>query len=342
MLAVIPVLLYARHRFHGRPGVRFSSTGNASRAGRTLRRRLLFVPGLLRVMALVLVVVALARPQQGKERVRQVSRGVAIEMVVDRSGSMGAEMAYRGERLNRLEVVKRAFKEFVEGNGEDLAGRPSDLVGMVAFARYADTACPLTLAHGALSRFLENVRLVRRRSEDGTAIGDALALAAARLKTAEETLAEQTKTRSGQYEIKSKIIILLTDGENNCGRRAPLAAAELAKEWGIKIYAIGVGGGDAMTTIHTPLGDYKVPISAGVDMRTLKAVSERTSGISRLATDEESLREVYREIDRMEKSEIETVRFLDYRELFVPFALGGLCLLALETALSCTLFRRIP
>jgi Ca-activated chloride channel family protein len=244
--------------------------------------------------------------------------------------------------MTRLETVKRVFEEFVTGNKKDLPGRPNDLVGMIAFARYPDTICPLTLAHGALERFLENLRLVQRQSEDGTAIGDALALAAARLKTAEADLARQMKEPETKYEIKSKVIILLTDGQNNCGKRGPREAAELAAKWGVKIHAIGIGGQESVTTIHTPLGDYKVPGGPGVDEGMLKAIAQATGGICRLAEDEESLRAVYAEIDKLEKSEIEAVRYLDYRELFSPFALAALGLLALAVALGSTLVRKIP
>jgi len=340
-LAVLAVaaLLFRRR---SRGSLRFSSTRNALRSGHSLRQRLLAVPGILRVLALLLLVTALARPQQGKERVREVSRGVAIEMVLDRSGSMGAEMDFGTERLNRLEVAKRVFDEFVGGNRKGLSGRPNDLVGMISFARYADTVCPLTLAHGALSEFLDTVRLVKRRSEDGTAIGDALALAAARLEKAEETLARQTENEDKKYEIKSKVIILLTDGQNNRGKRTPMQAAALAKEWGIKLYCIGVGGGTSVATIRTPFGEYKVPAGTSVDRGVLAGLAEATGGVFRMAEDADAMRRIYEEIDRLETSEIESVRYLDYRELFTPFALAGLLVLLCEAALASTVFRRIP
>jgi Ca-activated chloride channel homolog len=342
LLLIIPVLVWLSLRGK-RPGsIRFSTINNATRAGRSLRQRLSILLLILRVAALVLLTVALARPQKGMERIRDVNKGIAIEMLVDRSGSMRAEMEYKDARMTRLDVVKRVFEEFVLGNKDDLPGRPNDLIGMIAFARYPDTICPLTLAHGALPRFLENVKLVTRRSEDGTSIGDAIALAAARLKTAEETLAQQQKDTGKDYEIKSKIIILLTDGENNSGKRHPLQAAELAKEWGIKIYTIGVGGGDSVTTIQTALGSYKVPMGRGVDDRTLREVAKSTGGIYREADSAESLAAVYKEIDELERSEIDSIRYVDYKEKFVLFALAALCLAVLEIGLSCTVFRRIP
>jgi len=342
LLLAIPVVVYLHVRRSGHGSLRFSSIANAARSGRSLRQRVLGLPLLLRVAGLVLLAIALARPQEGTELVRDVTEGVAIEMVVDRSGSMGAEMEFASERLTRLDAVKRVFEEFVSGNGDELPGRPSDLIGMVAFARYADTICPLTLGHGALSRFLETVRLVRQRSEDGTAIGDALALAAARLKTAEEDLARQGKDQADDYKIKSKVIILLTDGQNNAGKRTPQQAADLAKKWGITVHTIGVGGGESVSTIRTPMGNFKVPMGEPVDSSTLQNISQTTGGIFRTADNADSLRAVYKDIDQLEKSRIESVRYVDYRESFVPFAFAGLACLAAEIALACTVLRRIP
>lgn len=343
LLIIFPlVLLYMSKR--GKSGsLLFSSLASARRAGQSLRQRLAGLPIALRILVLVLLVIALARPQMGREKVKDVTKGVAIAMVIDRSGSMGAEMDYRGRRIDRLGVVKHLFEEFLTGNDENLQGRPNDLVGMISFARYADTMAPLTLGHGALLRFLESVRLVQRKSEDGTAIGDALALAAARLRTAEEDLTRfASEEGEKDYEIKSKIIILLTDGQNNFGRRTPLEAAGLAAEWGIKVYAIGVGTEEGISTVRTLFGRFKVPTGTGVDVKTLEQIAEKTGGVFRLAEDEKSLREVYEEIDALEKSEIESIRYVDYKELFTPFALAAMCLMLLEVALANTVFRRIP
>ncbi|ODS33921.1 MAG: hypothetical protein SCARUB_00894 [Candidatus Scalindua rubra] len=225
---------------------------------------------------------------------------------------------------------------------DDLNGRPDDLIGMIVFARYANTVCPLTLAHGALPQFLKTVKLVQNRAEDGTAIGDALALGAARLKKADETIAKQRESNKKSYEIKSKVIILLSDGENNCGKRDPLTAAGLAKKWGIKIYTIAIGGGEGVATIQTPFGAYKVPMGAGVDTETLKQIAEITGGFFRKAEDAESLYSIYKEIDQMEKSEVESVRFVDYKESFSKYALAALFILIVEVILNCTFFRKIP
>ena len=159
------------------------------------------------------------RPQAGNERVHDISEGIAIEMVVDRSGSMGQEMQYEGKEMTRLEVVKDVFQRFVYGDGKSLEGRPNDLIGIISFARYAETACPLTLSQKVLKTLVDKIDLARDQSEDGTAIGEALALGIARLHTADETLAKQLKKQKTDYHIKSKVIILLTDGENNVGRK---------------------------------------------------------------------------------------------------------------------------
>ena len=340
-LLLIPMLVWFGHfRIKG-VSIRFSTVGNASRAGKSLRQQLLWVPVFMRVSALVLLIIALARPQTGREQIRDISKGIAIEMVVDRSSSMGAELAYEGRQMTRLDVVKNVFEDFVMGSDTDLPGRPNDLIGMINFARYPDTVCPLTLAHGALPAFLKNVKLVQTREEDGTAIGDAVALAAARLKTADALLKKQLGA-SDSYEIKSKAIILLSDGENNCGKRTPMQAAQIAANWEIKIYTIAIGGGEAVTSVRTPFGVYKIPSRQRVDTKTLEAMAEKTGGFFRKAEDAESLRDIYKEIDKMEKSEIESIRFVDYRESFIGFALAGLLLLVCEIVLNSTVFRKIP
>ncbi len=311
-------------------------------ASTSLRRRLAHLPFGLRVLALALVILALARPQAGLEKVQETSQGVAIEMVVDRSGSMGAEMEFDGRAMTRLDVVKQVFSEFVKGNQRDLNGRPSDLIGLITFARYADTACPLTLAHGALSGFLNTIHLVpQENQENRTAVGDAIALAAARLQTAEETLARQTKAETTAYTIKSKVIILLTDGQNNTGRHSPEEASALAKQWGIKIYTVGVGGDDVVK-IQTLLGTRMVRTGDGVDRETLAKLAESTGGVFRMAEDAKALRAVYQEIDQLEKSEVESVRYIDYKEYFAFFVLAAFGLLVLEVVLGCTVLRRFP
>ncbi|MEZ5363750.1 MAG: VWA domain-containing protein [Bryobacterales bacterium] len=340
LLALLPLVYWLRSKRDDKPLLYFPVTAAARKSGGSWRQSLSLLPAVLRVTALILLVVALARPQMGVETVRDISRGVAIEMVVDRSSSMGAEMRYKGLRENRLGVVKRVFEDFVDSKG-DLPGRPSDLIGMITFARYPDTVCPLTFSHGTLEELISTVKLVDQRPEDGTAIGDAVALAAARLRNAEQELARKLGKADfdPDYEIKSKIVILLTDGENNAGERSVEEAAELAKEWGIRVYAIGVGEDKQ---ISTGFGIFNVPKTPGVDDASLRALAETTGGVYRLAEDSESLIDIYREIDQLEKSEIEAVRYLNYRELYTPFALFALFFAVVEAILRSTVLRTIP
>jgi Ca-activated chloride channel family protein len=344
LLIIIPFFIYIHFRKTRKAGVRFSSTQHAARVPVSFRQKLSIVPFILRLCALLFFIIALARPQEGKEMVRDMSRGVAIEMVLDRSSSMSVMKDIGNKTYSRLDIVKEAFEEFVRGNKSDLGGRPQDLIGMIAFARYADTMCPLTLSHGALLRFSESVKIVVPGGpEDGTSIGDAIALAAARLKTAEATLAEQLEKDESDYEIKSKVIILLTDGEDTgIGKRTPLEAAEIAKEWGIKIYTIGLSGRDWYVIREDFFGRRREPVPSRVDTVILEKLASSTGGIFSIAEDINSLRDIYKEIDALEKSEIESIRFLDYRELFIPFAIAGLIVLIIELLLSATIFRRIP
>jgi Ca-activated chloride channel family protein len=340
-----------------RLGRGFSSAQVAAAAGGGLRSRLLALPAALIVGALLLLVVALGRPQQGLERVVDVSRGVAMELVVDRSGSMG-ELLPRanGSQATRLPVVQEVVAEFIGGSGrsggsgtsgggrgrdgDGLPGRTNDLVGLITFARYADTLMPLTLAHDALAGFLETVEVVAVQEEDGTALGDALALAAARLRRTEEELAAPVAGGADVYEIKSKIIVVLTDGRNNLGERTPLEAAELAAGWGIKVYTIGIGQReeDGMASLF---GLGRAP-GQSLDAETLQAVAAATGGVFRAVYDEAALRDVHAEIDRLETSEVASIRYTSRRERFVPFVLVAIGMLAAAALLDATLLRRAP
>jgi len=340
LLLLLPPLYYFSH-FRGRQAaLRFSDTATAAALGGSLRARCQKLLPAARFLALFLLVVALARPQQGQERVRDLSKGIAIEMVLDRSTSMGEEMAFDGQVMNRLEVVKRVFNEFITGNGGSLEGRPNDLIGLVVFAGYADTIAPLTLGHDALVSLVEKVEMPNEKSEDGTAIGDAIALAAARLKTAEESQLKVNARLGKEYEIKSKIIILLTDGQSNRGTQTPEEGAKLAREWGIKIYTIGIGSDPDPN--QSPLGSFLMPQDRSLNDEGLAALAEATGGVYRRASSADALREIYEEIGRLETSEIESLRYLDYKERFLPFALTALFLLVGEMVLRNTWLRRHP
>ncbi len=345
LLLLVPAVLFLRDYLKpGKAGLRFSSTVSARKVRPSLRQKLADLPVWLRVIALALLVIALARPQEGKDMVRDVSEGVAIEMVVDRSGSMGLMKKMDGRAYTRLDIVKRAFDEFVNGNASGLKGRPNDIIGMTIFARYPDTICPLTLSHGALSRFIASVQVVKEQSEDGTSLGDGVALAAARLATAEETIAKQLKADKTGYRIKSKIMILLTDGmDTGIGRRTPEEGLEIAKKYGIKIYTIGITGDDWYTVVNDPIfGSQMQYVPSNINTAILEKMAGETGGIARTASDLASLGDIYREIDALEKSEIESIRYLDYRELFPAFVIAALVILLAEVFLSSTVFRRIP
>ena len=343
ILFAIPFVLYFYFK-KNKIGIKFSSTARINTVGQSWKQKLIVLPVILRVLVLVFLTLAIARPQMGKEMIRDISKGIAIEMVVDRSGSMRYMKDINRKSMSRLDIVKKAFKEFVAGNNKNLKGRPNDLIGMITFARYADTVCPLTLSHNALLQFIENMEIVKIQSENATSIGDGIALAAARLRTAEESLDREKLKDNVTYEIKSKIIILLTDGEDSgIGKRTPLQAARLAAEWGIKIYTIGLSGKGWYEIIEDSFfGRQKRFINSYINSAILEKIAKETGGIFRVAEDIDSLRDIYIEINNMEKSEIESVRYLDYKELFMPFALIALLLLLAEILLSATIFRRIP
>jgi Ca-activated chloride channel family protein len=351
-LLFLPGIVYLKRRRQRPAAVKFPSLKDIRQCPVSWRQRLRPVLNVGRVACIALLIAALARPRKGTVLSEISTEGVAIEVVADHSGSMQAEMDYFGETLNRFEVVKRVFADFIAGNKKNLAGRSGDLIGLITFAQFADTTCPLVLSHNVLLEFLKKTEIVRLRSEDGTAIGDAIALAAARLKKAEEELqqrrarlieADQQKdSRQSGFNIRSKIIILLTDGINNAGRYDPVAAAELAKEWGIKIYAIGIGSAQAYTTIQTPLGTYKMPAMQNLDEGLLRTIAERTGGLYGRADDAETLLKIVEKINKLEKTEVKTIQYAQYSEHFGPLALGALVMLILEILGGCTIFRKIP
>jgi Ca-activated chloride channel family protein len=353
LLLTLPALAYLVLRRKRHAAVKFPSLRDIRRCPVSLRLQLRPMLTVARFICIVLLIIALARPRKGTVLSEISTEGVAIEVVADRSGSMQTEMDYFGEKLNRFEVVKKVLWDFIAGDKKELTGRSNDLVGLVTFARYADTACPLVLSHGVLLEFMNKTQIVRIRSEDGTAIGDAIALAAARLKKAEEEIHQRRvrlldavelnpdEQESG-FKIKSKIIILLTDGINNAGQYYPVEAAELAKEWGIKIYTIGIGSAQAYTTIQTPLGKYKMPTGQRLDERLLKAIAEKTGGFYGRADDAKALHKIIEKIDEMEKTEVKSIQYTQYAELFGPWTLAASLILVLEILVNCTVFRKIP
>jgi Ca-activated chloride channel homolog len=283
----------------------------------------------LRLIALGLGILALARPQQGLQAAKVYSEGIAIVMVVDISGSMSAlDLQLQGEPRNRLDVVKHTFRNFVSG-ADGLGGRDGDLMGMVTFARYADSVSPLTLDHDTLLSLLDEIAIVSLQEEDGTAIGEAIAMGVDRLRDA---------------TAQSRIMILLTDGANNAGEIEPQQAARLAKALGIKIYTIGTGTrGIAPVPVRTRDGRLEMrQMRVFIDEATLKAIASLTDGQYFRATDSAALAAIYRDIDRLEKSANVAEHYQQYAERFAWFLLPALALLLAEVILINTRLRTIP
>lgn len=346
LLTLLPLVwVWTRRRGRGGKGSLpgLSTTAGLERLPTSARVRMLPLLPVLRYAGLVLLIVALARPQVGTGKVVTQSEAIAIQVVVDRSGSMAQEMELDNVVMGRLDAVKGVLHDFLVGNKErGLDGRAQDLIGLVSFARFAETVCPMVRDPGAVVQLASALELARQRYEDGTAIGDGLSLAAARLHSAEQDL--KNRTTQAEFEglrIKSKVIVLLTDGDNNAGEKDPIEAAELAAQWGIKVYTIGIGAGSTYRVYRTPFGDQRLPMTSDVDEATLKRIAEITGGVYRRAQDGNSLREIYKEIDRLEKSTVKTQEYVDYSEKFVPVAIGGAALLALQGLLSASVLRRV-
>ncbi|HBS28959.1 MAG TPA: aerotolerance regulator BatA [Phycisphaerales bacterium] len=342
LIALPPLVAWwpLRSRARAAGAVAFSSTDLLAPAGRTLRQRLVWLPPVLRALGLALLCVALARPRIGTGEVRTTARGVALMTVIDRSLSMQLPIEYAGQALSRIDVVKRVFKDFVAGDGRDLKGRPEDLIGLVTFSEFADTVCPLTRVHDTLVTLVDGIELADQNIEQGTAIGDGMALGAARLKKAEEELQRRNAGEADpEFSIKSKALVLLTDGDENRGEMRARDAAELCREWGIKVYAIGIGD-ERGGTIRAQGRVIPIPRGAGFNERLMQAMAERTGGRYWRADDGESLRRVYEEIDALEKTDIVATEYTSYEEAFAPWASAGLTALGLGLLLGFTWLRR--
>lgn len=307
----------------------YSSLAIVDVAPRSARARFAKLPALLLAAAALVLAIALAGPRTGSATSRIQREGIAIAMVVDRSGSMQARDFVRGDTsISRLDVVKEVFRRFVSGEGA-AGGRPDDLVGLVVFARYADGVCPLTLDHGNLLSILADVEIVTEQKEDGTAIGEGLALAVERLRG---------------IEASSKVALLLTDGVSNVGDIDPLQAADLAAQHGIKVYAIGAGTtGYAPVPAQAPGGRTVLRQAyVQIDEETLRQIAQRTSGRYFHAADASGLTQVIEEIDRLERSEISEIRYLTYEYHYAGWVVAGLLLIVSAAVLSGSVLRRLP
>lgn len=317
-LTLIPLLVYLRVRMGERvPSLRYSSVGSLARLPRSIWARLSWVPFALRVVAIALLLTALARPQKGATGEEIRAEGVDIMLVIDVSSSMLAE-DFRPN--NRLHVAKEVVADFIKR-------RDNDRLGMTVFARHAITKTPLTLDHDILLTHLDDVAI--GTVADGTAIGNAIASSVNRLKDS---------------EAESKIMILLTDGENTAGEVDPVTAAELARTFGVRVYAVGVGrGGLVPYPFHDPLyGTVYREVEIPIDEEGLEEIATITGAQFFRARDAESLKAVYDEIDALETTEIEQIQYVRYTELAPYFMLAALLFLGGETVLSRTRLARFP
>jgi len=337
LLVLVPLIVFRPGRSR-RGGIMYTRHDVLATLPGTWRTRLGWLPGVLRALCLSLGIAALARPQEVLGHVRTSTEGVAIQLVVDRSSSMNETMSYGGGVATRLDVVKQVVREFIEGDerfGSGM-GRRGDMIGLIAFAGYADTICPLVRTHSALVELLETVETAETRAEDGTAIGSAIQLAAARLKNAEEEINRSLSNDDAkpEFTIASKVIILLTDGVNN-RPVSPIEMAQLAAQWGIRIYTIGIG--DEPDRPRSIFDVARTP----VDRELLKAVARITNGQYFSANDADTLRQVYERIGELEKTRIETQEFTEYRELYPPLAAAALIALTLEVLARLLVLRRL-
>ncbi len=320
LLVLLPLLIFAA--FKRKSGLLYPSM-KALPSVKSLRIRFRFLRDLFIYLALAVLITAAAGPYRLLGKEKDYSKGHMLQLLVDRSGSMGTYMDKKGQS-NRLDIVKRVLHDFIKGNGGALKGRGSDRLGLVSFALYADTMAPLTVSHDVVLAMVDSLGIANE-DEDGTSLGDALALGLARIVS--------YRQKAGLSREDGGALILLTDGRNNSGNHEPLEAAKLAKEQGIRIYTIGFGGGyyqDSFGFIR------KIPPEYGADEKMLKAIAQISGGSYFAADDEKSLTAVYRKIDEMEKVEMEQSLTMN-KELYFPdlllAAFGLLTLAALIRSL---------
>ncbi|MBM6945617.1 MULTISPECIES: vWA domain-containing protein [Bacteroides] len=321
LLLLIPYIVwYFMRRKKTEPTMQVSTTRMYMNAPRSWKLYLLHAPFLLRIAAFVMIVLVLARPQTTDNWQNTEIEGIDIMLSVDVSTSMLAEDL----KPNRLEAAKKVAAEFING-------RPNDNIGLTIFAGEAFTQCPLTIDHAVLLNLFNSIKgdiAQRGLIEDGTAIGMGLANSISRLKDS---------------KAKSKVIILLTDGSNNRGDISPLTAAEIAKQFGIRVYTIGVGtNGTAPYPMPTYAGIQYVNVPVEIDEQTLIQIAGTTNGNYFRATSNSKLEEVYREIDKLEKTKLNVKEFSKREEAYLPFALVAFLCILLELVLRNTVLKKIP
>ena len=316
LLLIVPVIYwYIKEIRNSDASLQISSHRHLLQFSKSKKLKFIHLPFILRTLSILLITIALARPQASNSWRTESTEGIDIMITLDISGTM------MGEDLkpNRLEASKTVASEFI-------LSRPNDKIGLVVFSGESFTQCPLTTDHAVLINLFNGVNY--GMIEDGTAIGLGLANAINRIKDSKS---------------KSKVIILLTDGSNNRGDIAPVTAAEIAKTFGIRVYAIGVGSyGVVNVPVQTPVGIQYQQMESEFDENTLRQIAKTTGGEYFRATDNNKLRNIYREIDKLEKTKVNVKEFSKKSEDFYIFALAAFIMLALEILLRNTVFKKIP
>jgi len=316
LLLLIPVLFwYIKEMHKSDASLQISSHQNLAKFPKSKKIKLRHIPFVLRVLSIVFIIMALARPQASNSWRTENTEGIDIMMALDLSGTMLAEDL----KPNRIEAAKTVASEFI-------LSRPNDNIGLVVFAGESFTQCPLTNDHAVLINLFNAVNF--GLIEDGTAIGLGLANAVNRIKDS---------------KAKSKVIILLTDGSNNRGDIAPITAAEIAKTFGIRVYAIGVGShGMVNMPVQTPMGIQYQLMQSEFDEKSLQEIATMTGGKYFRATDNSKLRRIYQEIDQLEKTKISVREYSKKKEQFFLFSLLAFVFLISEVLLRNTILRKIP
>lgn len=316
LILLIPLVVWYIYKHNQiKPSLQVSETERLKRVGNSWRVDLRHSVFVMRLLAIAMIIIALARPQTTDSKKDVTTEGIDILLALDISSSMLAQ----DFKPNRLEAAKDVAIEFI-------SGRPTDRVGLVVFSSESFTQCPLTTDHAKLINLIKDVQ--SGMIEDGTAIGLGLGTAVGRLK---------------ESEAKSKVIILLTDGVNNAGSIAPLTAAEIAKNFGIRVYTVGVGSmGLAPYPVQTPFGIQYQQQEVQIDEAVLSEISKMTDGKYFRATDNQKLKAIYQEIDKLEKSKVEMTEYHRRYDQYLLFAAFAALFLILELVLKYTLFRTIP
>jgi len=316
LLVLVPMAAwYIFRQKRNTASIQVSSTASLFKAPKTIRHYLRHLVFVCQMIALAFFVVVLARPQSSSSWENVTTEGIDIIIALDISSSMLA----RDFSPDRLEAAKNVAMEFI-------SGREYDRMGLVVFAGEAFTQCPLTTDRAVLLNLFKDIK--SGMIEDGTAIGNGLATGVSRLKDSEAI---------------SRVVILLTDGENNRGEVAPLTAAEIAKTFGIRVYTVGVGSiGTAPYPVQTPFGIELRDMEVKIDEGLLKEIANITGGQYFRATGNKKLEEIYKEIDALEKSKIDVQQFNRKSEEFIPFAILGALFLLAAILLRTTIFRNIP